>query len=173
MIRQILRLSCSILLSAAAASSFFLAGCNQSSSNPPRSAQAVAEAQIQPSTEGIQTNAVFPDSAAAQQHILQAQSNRCRKTELTVGAFVARLLPDDRKGLPHERFLIGLSNGSTVLVAHDTAMAPYVPLHAGDYVVIHGEYKWTEKGGILHWTHHSDTSRHEGGWIDYAGNRYQ
>lgn len=123
--------------------------------------------------------ATNPQSATAelqqvtQSEILQAQTDRAKKVELTVGAFVKKKLKDDTEGLPHERFLLGLENGTTVLVAHDTAMAPYVPLQAGDFVVIHGEYIWNRKGGVLHWTHHTDTPRHEGGWIDYKGQRYQ
>jgi len=108
-----------------------------------------------------------------QADIIQAQTNHADKVQLTVGAYVKKKLKDDTQGLPHERFLLGLENGTTVLVAHDTAMAPYVPLQAGDFVVIHGEYIWTRKGGVLHWTHHTDTARHEGGWIDYKGQRYQ
>lgn len=86
---------------------------------------------------------------------------------------VYKVLRDDKEGIPHERFLIELCNGSTVLIAHDTNMAPRVPLQRGDLVRIHGEYIWTEKGGVIHWTHHTDTPRHVGGWIDFNGQRYQ
>src|SRR5579883_173460 len=40
----------------------------------------------------------------AQQQILQAQLSHLHKVEVTVGARVKKLLPDDRNGLPHERF---------------------------------------------------------------------
>jgi hypothetical protein len=139
-----------------------LTACNEQNSGP---TTVVATSATGPSQQGTQT--------ASQQEILDAQSGRRRKVEITVGAYVKKVLPDDNRGLPHERFLIGLNNDSTVLVAHDTAMAPRIPLNAGDYVVIHGEYIWNEKGGVLHWTHHTDTARHEGGWIDFAGKRYQ
>jgi hypothetical protein len=48
-----------------------------------------------------------------------------------------------------------------------------VPAQAGDIVTVHGEFIWNQRGGVLHWTHHSDTPRHESGYIDFAGNRYQ
>jgi hypothetical protein len=114
-----------------------------------------------------------PQLAQGEMQVLQAQQARMRKVEVTIDAPVLKLLPDDTQGLPHQRFLLKLSNGSTVLVAHDTAMAPRVPLQAGDMVRIHGEYIWNERGGVIHWTHHSDTPRHEGGWILFNGQVYQ
>lgn len=104
--------------------------------------------------------------------IIAAQSQHARQY-VTVSALVKRLLKDDTKGIPHQRFLIELSNGTTVLVAHNTDRAPRVPVQQGDIVTIHGEYIWTEKGGTLHWTHHSDSPMHEGGWIEFNGQRYQ
>jgi hypothetical protein len=109
----------------------------------------------------------------AQAQILEAQQGRMIKTEVTVEAPVYKLLPDDTRGLPHQKFLIQLANGSTVLIAHDTAMAPRVPIQPGDVVRIHGEYIWNQKGGLIHWTHHTDTPRHEGGWILFNGQVYQ
>ena len=88
-------------------------------------------------------------------------------------ARVRKLLPDDTIGLPHQRFLVGLSNNSTVLIAHDIKYAQRVPVQAGDQVTIRGEYIWNQLGGVVHWTHHSDTFRHEGGYIEMDGNRYQ
>jgi hypothetical protein len=105
--------------------------------------------------------------------IVQAQQERLIKSEVTGRAPVKELLPDDLEGLKHEKFLLRLSNGTTVLVAHDISYAPRVPLQEGDFIVIHGEYIWNPKGGLIHWTHRSDTPRHEGGWIDFKGTRYQ
>jgi hypothetical protein len=112
--------------------------------------------------------ATGPDGEA-----IVAQSEHARKVEVTVQAKVARMLADDTEGLPHERFLLKLSNGTSVLVAHDTQYAKRVPLEAGDTVRIHGEYIWNEDGGVIHWTHHSDSPRHEGGWIEFKGEKYQ
>lgn len=110
---------------------------------------------------------------AEQMQILSAQQQRASNMEVTVTAPVRKLLPDDTEGLPHQRFLLELANGSTVLVAHNTGEAPRVPVQAGDQVTVHGEFIWNKKGGVLHWTHHSDNGRHEGGYIDYQGRRYQ
>ncbi len=109
----------------------------------------------------------------SQDQILQAQASQARKVEVLFSARVRKMLPDDTVGLPHELFLLDLNNGTTVKVAHDTKYAPRVPIQNGDTVTIKGEYIWNRKGGVVHWTHHSDTPRHEGGYIDFAGNRYQ
>lgn len=108
-----------------------------------------------------------------QQEVLAAQQAQARKQQVTVTTRVFKLLRDDRKGLPHERFLIKLNNDSTVLIAHDIKLAPYVPLRVGDWVTIHGEYIWNAKGGVIHWTHHDPRGHHDPGWIDFNGQRYQ
>ena len=112
-------------------------------------------------------------SADADQQILEAQKRHLIKNEVTGRVLVKKLLPDDLDGLKHEKFLLELSNGTTVLVAHDISYAPRVPINEGDYIGIHGEYIWNAEGGLIHWTHHSNSPRHEGGWIDFNGQRYQ
>ncbi|MBI4534546.1 MAG: DUF3465 domain-containing protein [Candidatus Melainabacteria bacterium] len=110
---------------------------------------------------------------AGQTDVLAAQKLHLKRVHLTVEAPVLKLLSDDTVGIPHQRFLLQLTNGTTVLVAHDTQMAPRVPVRAGDIVTIHGEYIWNEKGGVIHWTHHSNSTHHEPGWIEFNGQRYQ
>ena len=90
-----------------------------------------------------------------------------------LAAPVVRILPDDEKGSRHQRFLIEVAPGHTVLVAHNIDLAPRVPLTEGDRVELRGEYEWNEKGGVLHWTHHDPGGRRRGGWIELAGQRYE
>jgi Protein of unknown function (DUF3465) len=110
---------------------------------------------------------------AKEAQVIDAQDQQARAVEVTVTAPVRKILPDDTEGLPHQRFLLGLSNGSTVLVAHNTSEATRVEVAEGDIVTVHGEYIWNAKGGVIHWTHHSDNGRHEGGYIERLGKRYQ
>jgi len=105
--------------------------------------------------------------------VLTAQAQHAIQVEVNVTAKVKKILREDTQGLPHQRFLIELSNGSTVLIAHDLKMAPAVPISPGDIVSIRGEYIWNKLGGLIHWTHHSDTPKHENGWIDFMNVRYQ
>lgn len=83
---------------------------------------------------------------------------------------VTRLLSDDRNGARHQRFLLGTSGGTTVLVAHNIDLAPRLePLAVGDTVQFMGEYVWNEQGGVVHWTHHDPQGRHPAGHLTARG----
>jgi uncharacterized protein DUF3465 len=105
--------------------------------------------------------------------LLAAARDRRVDAVVTVRAPVIRLLPDDRAGSPHQRFLLGIGGRLTVLVAHNLALAPRVPVAAGDTVTVRGEYEWTPKGGVLHWTHDDPAGRHRTGYVELHGRRYQ
>ncbi len=92
---------------------------------------------------------------------------------LDASGVVDRSLPDDNDGSRHQRFILKLASGHTVLVAHNIDLAQRVPLGEGDRVQIHGQYEWNDRGGVLHWTHHDPAKRHEGGWIEHRGQRYE
>lgn len=87
---------------------------------------------------------------------------------------VSRVLPDDREGSPHQRFIVRLPSGKTLLVAHNIELANRVAsLRAGDHVEFSGEYQWNAQGGVLHWTHRDPRHSHADGWIKHNGRTYQ
>jgi len=87
---------------------------------------------------------------------------------------VIRVLPDDSDGSRHQRFILRLPGGQTVLVAHNIDLAPRVSsLRTGDDVSFYGVYEWNERGGVIHWTHHDPQGRHVAGWVEHRGKRYQ
>ena len=87
---------------------------------------------------------------------------------------VIKVLPDDNEGRRHQRFIIKLSSGQTLLIAHNIDLAPRVGnLKAGDHVNFYGVYEWNSKGGVVHWTHHDPNGQHEGGWLNHGGKLYQ
>ncbi len=86
---------------------------------------------------------------------------------------VIKLLKDDTKGTPHQKFLIRLAPDITLLVAHNTALAPRVPIQKGDQVKIRARYEWNHRGGVLHWTHHDPKGKQQGGWIYMDGKYYK
>ena len=88
-------------------------------------------------------------------------------------ATVDRLLADDNEGSRHQRFIVELKSGHTVLVSHNIDLAVRVPIREGTEIAIRGEYEWNDRGGVVHWTHHDPRGRIEGGWIDVAGKRFR
>ena len=86
---------------------------------------------------------------------------------------VEKLLPDDRDGSRHQRFILELDSGDTVLVAHNIDLAPRAPIERGDLVEVRGQYEWDDLGGVLHWTHHDPGGRRPGGWIKVDGETYR
>ena len=103
----------------------------------------------------------------------QVFQQRQSDVQLELDATVSKLLPDDTKGLRHQRFIIKLDNGHTILVAHNIDLAPRIDsLKIGDNVTVFGEYEWNEKGGVIHWTHHDPANKHIGGWIRHQGSQY-
>ena len=87
---------------------------------------------------------------------------------------VIRVLPDDVDGSRHQRFIVQLASGQTLLITHNIDVAPRIAgLKVGDSVGFNGEYVWNEKGGVIHWTHHDPQGRHVAGWVMHNGRRYQ
>ena len=87
---------------------------------------------------------------------------------------VTRLLSDDNDGSRHQRFVVELETGQTILIAHNIDLAPrIISLKVGDEVGFFGEYEWNPKGGTIHWTHRDPNGHHTAGWIKHEGRVYQ
>ena len=100
--------------------------------------------------------------------------NRTSGSQVQGSGTVIKILPDDNDGSRHQRFILRLDSGRTLLVAHNIDLAPRIAsLRVGDTVAFNGEFEWNEKGGIIHWTHHDPAGRHATGWLKHDGRRYQ
>jgi hypothetical protein len=100
--------------------------------------------------------------------------NRESNLQVTQRGEIVKLLPDDTKGSRHQRMIVELASGQTLLIAHNIDLAPRLPaLETGETLTFHGEYEWNEHGGVIHWTHHDPDGRHEAGWVKYRGKTYQ
>jgi len=87
---------------------------------------------------------------------------------------VVRILSDDLEGDRHQRFILEVPEGRTVLVVHNIDVAQRVPdLYEGAPIAIFGEYEWNELGGLVHWTHKVPNNDHPSGWIEFKAERYQ
>jgi hypothetical protein len=70
--------------------------------------------------------------------VTDAFRTRRSNVEVRTAGRVVRLLPDDRQGSPHERILVRVEGGPTVLVAHNLDLAPRVPVAVGDSIELKG-----------------------------------
>jgi hypothetical protein len=87
---------------------------------------------------------------------------------------VIRVLSDDNDGSRHQRFILQLASGRTLLVAHNIDLAPRVAgIREGDTVSFYGEFQSNPQGGVIHWTHHDPQGRHPGGWLRHEGRTYE
>ncbi|TXZ54571.1 DUF3465 domain-containing protein [Vibrio cholerae] len=113
---------------------------------------------------------LYANDAVLQQAYLSQQS------DLQVQGFgqVSKVLPDDNDGSRHQKFILKLNSGQTLLVAHNIDLAPRIPnLKVGDSVEFYGEYEWNKKGGVLHWTHKDPQNRHAHGWLKHNWQVYE
>jgi Protein of unknown function (DUF3465) len=96
-----------------------------------------------------------------------------RPAEVTVQGRVTGVLPDtpDRGDGPHQRFDLDV-DGTRVEIDHNLALAPRAPVAPGSAVLVHGQFEPDPGRPVIHYTHHA-TGRHEGGWIELGGRRYQ
>jgi hypothetical protein len=114
------------------------------------------------------------ESASGNSLIEQAYTDRLSGQQVQVAGWVTKMLPDDLDGSRHQRFIMRVDSGLTLLVAHNIDLAPRVqPLARDDLVELYGEYAWNEQGGVIHWTHHDPHGKHPDGWILHQGHLYQ
>lgn len=122
----------------------------------------------------VRQSAPAPGNAAVDARIVQAFQAGQGGLWVESGGTVTKPLADDDNGSRHQRFLIELANGHTLLIAHNIDLAPRIDgLQTGDIVAFKGEYEWNAKGGVVHWTHHDPSGRRDGGWLRHAGKTYR
>lgn len=100
--------------------------------------------------------------------------NRKSDVQVAGSGVVIRILSDDTSGSRHQKFILKLSSGQTLLISHNIDLAPRInSLRKGDTVNFYGEYEWNSKGGVVHWTHHDPKGHHIDGWLKHNGSTYQ
>ena len=109
-----------------------------------------------------------PDDQGLHQDIVNSTSG----AEVT---FDASVLTDPVQGGDHERFEVQAPTGETLEVDHNTSLAPEVPVHKGDGIVVHGQL-YIDPGPRygVHCTHaHTSTGCPYPGWIEFDNNYYE
>jgi hypothetical protein len=106
------------------------------------------------------------------QGLHKAITNDATGSEVT---FDAAVVSDPVESGGHERFEVKAPTGETLEVDHNTTLAPSVPLHSGDQVVIHGQL-FIDPGPHVgvHCTHAATSSGcPQPGWIEFGNNYYE
>jgi len=117
------------------------------------------------------SDALLVQTGAAVDRAFEAQA---RHVQVEVQGKVVKVLRDDSEGSRHQKFLLRLPSGLTILIAHNIDLTPRIEdLKSGDMMEFNGEYEWNEKGGVVHWTHRDPAGRHRAGWLKRNGQFYQ
>ena len=104
--------------------------------------------------------------AGGDEAIARAYENHQSGVSVTGEGVVVKVLPDDNIGSRHQKFILKLSSGQTLLIAHNIDLASRIPsLRTGDKVAFHGVYEWNAEGGVIHWTHDDPRGNHAAGWV--------
>jgi hypothetical protein len=113
-------------------------------------------------------------TATISSQLLQAIQSHQSNIQVSGEGRVIKILADDNSGNRHQKFILRIASGNTLLIAHNIDLAPRISsLREGDNVSFYGEYEWNPKGGVIHWTHHDPQGRHESGWLKHNGRLYQ
>jgi hypothetical protein len=106
--------------------------------------------------------------------IASAFSNNESGLQVSGQGRVIRILSDDNNGSRHQRFILELDSGQTLLIAHNIDIASRVAsIKKGDLIQFNGEYEWNAEGGVIHWTHADPDGIHIAGWLKHKGQIYQ
>lgn len=125
-------------------------------------------------SDALTTNTENTVSVDDQHKIMQAYQEQRSNVQVQAQGVVKAILPDDNDGSRHQKMILKLDNGLTVLIAHNIDLAPRIEgLKKGDVVEFYGEYEYSQKGGVIHWTHHDPRGKHMDGWLKYQGKIYQ
>ncbi|MCL6246683.1 DUF3465 domain-containing protein [Acinetobacter sp. ANC 4945] len=136
--------------------------------------QTTADQNSQPQIESVQPADTHQKGQSAEDIIAHAFKNKLSNVQVEGAGQVKAVLRDDNEGSRHQKFILTLNNGQTLLVAHNIDLAPRIDdLQKGDTVQFYGEYEYSDKGGVMHWTHHDPNGRHQDGWLKHQGKTYQ
>ncbi|MDA3935332.1 MAG: DUF3465 domain-containing protein [Actinomycetota bacterium] len=127
-----------------------------------------------PSNTATSPSSTVVVEGATDEAIANAFAEKQNDVQVTGAGVVTRVLSDDNDGSRHQRFILKLQSGQTLLIAHNIDIATRLDsLAPGDVVSFNGVYEWNSEGGTIHWTHHDPDGQHPGGWLQYNGKTFQ
>lgn len=113
-------------------------------------------------------------ASEAAEKLAYAFDNRLTNLQIQGSGIVEKVLSDDTKGRRHQRIIVRVGEGQTILIAHNIDLAPRIQqIKKNDHLEFFGEYEWNSKGGVIHWTHRDPAQKHVDGWLKHEGKIYQ
>lgn len=113
-------------------------------------------------------------TSATLPNVAKLYADQANKVQVEDTGRVVKLLLDDINGLKHQKFLVKVASGQTLLFAHNIDLANRIDdIAVGDTITFRGEYVYNPKGGVVHWTHHDPSGHHPAGWIKLNGKIYE
>lgn len=85
---------------------------------------------------------------------------------------VIKSLPDDIEGVPHQKWIVKAPTGHTLLFVHNLKLCERLNLKKGDHLKLSGEFKWTDKGGLIHWAHRDPQKKRHAGFVEIQKQKY-
>jgi hypothetical protein len=160
---------------------YVLSGCSSDLKEPIKSEnQSISSEKniSEGSSSSIETNewidSELEQSKTTDDRIKQAFDNSENDIQVLVRGEVIRILSDDVVGDKHQRFIVKLESGHTLLITHNIDIALRVPdTMLNSNVYVYGEYVWNTEGGLVHWTHKDPDGSHIDGYIKINGIVYQ
>lgn len=126
------------------------------------------------STKALKSASNSKSLSSSDRILTKAYQRRLSEIKVRCSGVVIRKLSDDVEGIRHQRFIIKLASGQTLLIVHNIDLAPRLAtLKRRDRVVVMGEYIWSRQGGLIHLTHLDPDGVGFHGFIRHKGNTYQ
>ena len=121
-----------------------------------------------------QTNTDNNNHINSDDNILQtAFDNRQTDIQVHGKGIVTKILADDTSGSKHQKFILQLASGQTLLISHNIDISTRIDtLSINDSIEFYGEYVWNSKGGLVHWTHQDPNHSHIDGYLKHQNITY-
>lgn len=85
---------------------------------------------------------------------------------------VVKALKEDDHGIRHQKWLVQAPSGQIILFVHNLELCKPLNLQKNDQVKLAGEFKWTDKGALIHWAHFDPKKKRPDGYVELEGHKY-
>ena len=121
----------------------------------------------------IKSNTTNNNITSDDDKLRTALTNKQTDIQVHGKGIVTKILADDTSGSKHQKFILQLASGQTLLISHNIVISTKIDtLSINDSIEFYGEYVWNSKGGLVHWTHHDPKREHIDGYLKYQNITY-